>query len=143
MIFTMSKVFLDTNVLVYASDHGQAVKRARAITLLRSIGEGDIRPVISTQVMQEFYVTATRKLGIDPLVAKGLLHDFEHFEVIPIQPSLINEAIDCSILNTLSFWDALIIVSAERAQCERLWTEDLNHGQVVRGVKIENPFRMA
>jgi predicted nucleic acid-binding protein len=93
--------------------------------------------------MQEFYVTATRKLGIEPLVAKGLLHDFEHFEIIPIQPSLINEAIDCSILNTLSFWDALIIVSAEKAQCERLWTEDLNHGQVVRGVKIENPFQNA
>jgi predicted nucleic acid-binding protein len=47
------------------------------------------------------------------------------------------------LLNTLSFWDALIIVSAEKAQCERLWMEDLNHGQVVRGVRIENPFRDA
>jgi predicted nucleic acid-binding protein len=140
---TMSKVFLDTNVLAYASDNGQAAKRARAIALLRAIGAGDVRPVISTQVMQEFYVVATRKLGIEPLIAKGLLHDFGHFEVIPIQPALINEAIDCSVLNTLSFWDALIIVSAEKAQCERLWTEDLNHGQVIRGVQIENPFRDA
>ena len=58
-----------------------------------------------------------------------------------ITPALIKEAIDCSIINRLSFWDALIIAAAESAKCERLWTEDLNHGQIVRGVRIENPLK--
>ncbi len=67
----MSKVFLDASVLVYASDHGLAIKQARAIALLRAIGVGDVRPVISTQVMQEFYVTATRNLGLSPSLPKA------------------------------------------------------------------------
>jgi hypothetical protein len=53
---------------------------------------------------------------------------------------LMNEAIDGSVLNRISFWDALIIASARRANCEVVWTEDLNHGQIVQGVRIENPF---
>jgi hypothetical protein len=53
---------------------------------------------------------------------------------------LIKEAIDCAIINRLSFWDALIVVAAESAHCEELWTEDLNPGQVIRGVRIENPL---
>lgn len=134
------RVFLDTNVLAYAADHGEAVKRARAIDLLRAIGTGTIHAVISTQVMQEFYVVATRKLGIEPLVAKELLHDFGRFDVVQVQPTHINEAIDCSVLNRLSFRDALIIVSAESARCDRIWTEDLNDGQIIRGVRCENPF---
>jgi predicted nucleic acid-binding protein len=141
MTSTMSKIFLDTNVLVHATDHGQPAKQSRAIELLRSFGTGQVRGVISTQVMQEFYVVATRKLGVEPLMAKGLLHDFSRFELIQVHYSHINDAIDCSVLNQVSFWDALIIVSAESGQCERLWTEDLNHGQVIRGVRMENPFR--
>jgi predicted nucleic acid-binding protein len=54
---------------------------------------------------------------------------------------LIKEAIDCAIINQLSFWDALIVVAAESARCEILWTEDLNHGQVIRGVRIENSLK--
>ena len=61
----------------------------------------------------------------------------DHYEQNPH----LREAIDCSIINRLSFWDALIVVSAESARCEILWTEDLNHGQVIRGVHIENPLK--
>ena len=56
-------------------------------------------------------------------------------------PPLIEEAIDCSILNRLSFWDALVVVAVEKARCDRLVTEDLNHGQIIRGVRVENPFQ--
>ena len=138
----MSKVFLDTNVLVYAVDHGQPEKQTKAIELLTTFDRNQVRGVISTQVLQEFYVVATRKLGIEPLMAKGLLNDFSRFELIQIQKVHINEAIDCSVLNQVSFWDALILVSAESGECDRLWTEDLNHGQVIRGVRIENPFQI-
>jgi len=90
--------------------------------------------------MQEFYVASTAKLGADPLIVKDILRSFERFETVLISPGLIKEAIDCSIINRLSFWDALIVVSAESAQCVSLWSENLNPGQVIRGVRIENPL---
>jgi len=134
-----SKVFIDTNILVYAMDTFDKAKQKRCRDLLRGV-EGNLRGVVSTQVLQEFYVTATRKLGTDPLLVKDLLHAFERFEIVIVSPEIIMEAIDSSILNRLSFWDALIVAAAESARCERIWTEDLNHGQIIRGVRVENPF---
>ena len=70
-----------------------------------------------------------------------ILHDSERFEVITITPELIKEAIDCIIINRLSFWDALIVGTADSAHCEKLWTEDLNDGQIIRGVRVEDPLK--
>ena len=75
------------------------------------------------------------------LTVKDILHSFERFETIIITPQIIKDAIDCSIINKLSFWDAPILVTAESAKCEKLWTEDLNDSQVIRGVRIENPLK--
>ena len=136
----MSKVFLDTNILVYSLDQANPDKKIRCRQLIKSLSAENIG-VISTQVMQEFYVATTSKLGADPLIIKDILRALERFETVVITPALIKEAIDCSIINRLSFWDALIIAAAESAKCERLWTEDLNHGQIVRGVRIENPLK--
>ena len=135
----MSKTFIDTNVLIYAMDQADPSKQEKARRSLRSLMD-DQAGVISTQALQEFYIVSTKKLNLDPLLAKSILHSFRSYEIVTVTPELIQEAVDCSILNSLSFWDSLIIVSAESACCEKLWTEDLNHGQVVRGVKIENPF---
>jgi predicted nucleic acid-binding protein len=135
----MSKVFLDTNILVYSLDQSDAVKQKKCRSLIKSLA-GENSGVISTQVMQEFYVAATAKLGADPLLIKDILRSLERFETVVISPTLIKEAIDCAIINRLSFWDALIVVSAESARCEILWTEDLNHGQIIRGVRVENPL---
>ena len=96
--------------------------------------------VISTQVLQEFYVATTRKLGIAPLAAKGLLKTFAVFETVQVTPELVQEAADCSILNQLSFWDALIVVAADAAGCATLCSEDLNAGQKILGLQIVNPF---
>ena len=136
----MSKVFLDTNILVYSLDQSDTGKRGKCRRLLKSL-IGESSGVISTQVMQEFFVAATTKLGADPLLVKDILRSLERFETVVISPMLIKEAIDCAIINQLSFWDALIVVAAESARCEILWTEDLNHGQVIRGVRIENPLK--
>jgi predicted nucleic acid-binding protein len=136
----MSKVFLDTNIIVYSLDQSDAGKRKKCRHLIRSLTNENIG-VISTQVMQEFYVASTVKLGADPLLVKDILRSLEWIETVLVSPLLIKEAIDCSLTNRLSFWDALIIVSAESAHCEILWTEDLNHGQVIRGVRIINPLR--
>ena len=136
----MAKVFLDTNILVYSLDQSDAGKQKQSRRLIKSLS-AENSGVISTQVMQEFYVAATAKLGADPLLIKDILRSLERFETVVVSPMLIKDAIDCAIINRIPFWDALIVVSAESAHCETLWTEDLNHGQVIRGVRIENPLK--
>ncbi len=135
----MSKIFIDTNILVYTMDNYDPAKQEKCRMLLKDT-LNESQGVISTQVMQEFYVTATKKLGADPLLIKNILHSFERFEIVIIKQSLIYEAVDCCLINRLSFWDSLIIVAAESACCEKLWTEDLNEGQIIRNVRIENPL---
>jgi len=137
----MPKIFIDTNILVYSLDQFEPQKQKKCRELLKML-TGDLRGVISTQVMQEFFVASTSKLGADVLTVKDILHSFERFETIIITPQIIKEAIDCSIINKLSFWDALIVIAAESAKCEKLWSEDLNDGQLIRGVRIENPLNI-
>jgi len=136
----MSKVFLDTNIFVYSLDQSDSGKRKKCRNLIKSLTDEN-SGVISTQVLQELYVAATAKLGADPLLVKDIIRSLERLETIVVSPVLIKEAIDCSLINRLSFWDALIVVTAESAHCEILWTEDLNHGLVIRGVRIENPLK--
>ena len=138
----MAKVFIDTNVLVYAVDTHDRRKQKLSRQALEEIESGS-DGVISTQVMQEFYVAATKKLDIEPAVAKKILHSFENFEIVIVDPPLIKEAIDCSMIHQISFWDALVIVCADSAKCAKVWTEDLNHGQVINGVRVENRFKQA
>ena len=137
----MSKVFLDTNIFVYSLDRSNSGKRKKCRNLIRSLTDEN-SGVISTQVLQEIYVAATAKLGADPLLVKDIIRSLERLETVMVSPTLIKEAIDCSLINRLSFWDALIVVTAESAHCEILWTEDLNHGQIIRGVRIENPLTL-
>ena len=138
----MSKVFIDTNILIYSMDQFDPVKQKKCRAILKSL-KNEQRGVISTQVMQEFYVAATKKLGAQPLTVKDILNSFERFVTVIVAPAIIKEAIDCSIINRLSFWDALIVAAAESANCEKIWSEDLNDGQVIRGVRIENPLKAA
>lgn len=138
----MSKIFIDTNILVYCMDDFDPKRKERYRMLLKTL-TNDLQGVISTQVMQEFYVAATKKLGVDALLAKDILHSFEQFETVIITPQIIKDAIDCSIINRISFRDSLIVLAAESARCEKIWTEDLNDGQVIRGVRVENPLKDA
>lgn len=135
----MSKFFFDTNILIYSLDSRDRKKQKQARHALKTAGQ-DGQGVISTQILQEFFVAATKKLGVDPLEAKSILRSFLNFEVVLVDADLIANAVDISILNKLSFWDALIVASAESARCEQLWTEDLNHGQIIQGVKVINPL---
>lgn len=134
-----AKSFVDTNVLVYAYDDADRAKRDRARELVRD-GIHSGLGVISTQTMQEFYATVTRKKRMPPLEAKTALREMAAFEVVTINANLVMEAVDNSILNQLSFWDALILTSAAAAGCVTIYTEDLQHGQVICGVRVENPF---
>jgi predicted nucleic acid-binding protein len=135
----MARVFLDTNFLVYAIDNRDAAKRNTARRLLRNL-EPESNAVISTQVLQEFYVAATRKLGVAPNLARNIVQLLRNFEVITVTPLLIERAIGHSIGSQLSFWDALIITAAEAAGCQAVWTEDWQSGREIAGVRVVNPF---
>jgi len=88
----MSKIFIDTNILVYSLDQFESEKREKCRKLLRTL-TGDLRGVISTQVLQEFYVASTTKLGADVLIVKDILHSFERFVTIIVTPQIIKEEI--------------------------------------------------
>ncbi len=135
----MSKIFVDTNILVSSLYNPAPSLKKKARLRLKDL-ERRNHGVISTQVLQEFYVAATRKLGVEALLAKQIVQRFENFEVVTISPLMIYNAIDCSITAQISFWDALIVIAAEISKCEFIWTQDLNPGQVIREVRIMNPL---
>ena len=137
--YTVSKIFIDTNILVYSIDQRDEEKKREARRTLKKIIESH-QAVISTQVIKEFYVVATSKLHADPIVVKNIIHNFHNMEIVHNDLELIEQAIDISIISQLAFWDALIIAAAEKAHCEFVFSEDLSKGQTYRGVMVINPL---
>ena len=135
----MSKIFIDTNILVYTLDQKNIEKRDKARNIVKKVVESH-QPVISTQVIKEFYIVASTKLKADSIVVKNIIHNLHNLEIVNNDLDLIEQAIDISILSQLSFWDSLIIAAAEKANCEYVLSEDLNSGQNYRGIKLLNPF---
>jgi predicted nucleic acid-binding protein len=135
----VSKIFIDTNIFIYTLDQKDEKKRDLARKIVKKVVESH-QPVISTQVIKEFYVVASNKLKADPIVVKNIIHNFHNMEIVNNDLELIKQAIDISILSQLSFWDSLVIAAAEKANCEYVLSEDLNSGQSYRGVKVLNPF---
>ena len=134
-------IFVDTNILVYAHDLDAGTKRETAKRWLTDLWENR-RGILSTQVLQEFYITLTRKLAI-PLstaVAKKTLRSYLSWEVVVNDGPILLHAIDIEEANKISFWDALIVAAAYAKNSTMLLTEDLNHGQNIEGITIHNPF---
>lgn len=133
-------VFLDTNILVYSisSAPGESAKRDRARAILDTA-----LPVLSVQVLQEFYVQATRPTRPDALphaIAAGLVLAWSRFRIVETSVRLVMEALDIKHRSGFSYWDAAILAAAKHAGCDCLYSEDLSHGQVVDGTRIVNPF---
>ena len=119
--------FLDSNVLAYTDDAGDRAKQAKALALYqtcRSSGSG----VISMQVLQEYFVTATRKLGVVTAVARRKVELFAKMDVVIPQTEDILAAIDLVRLHSVSFWDALIVRAAQVSRCSVLYSEDMRSG---------------
>ncbi|WP_304243733.1 PIN domain-containing protein [Gracilinema caldarium] len=135
----MSKIFIDTNLIVYTLDKSNVDKQERARNIIRKIVDVH-QPVISTQVIKEFYVVAINKMKADPIIVKNIIHNFRNMEIVTNDLELIEQAIDISVISQISFWDSLIIAAAEKANCEYIFSEDLNPGQTYRGVLVVNPF---
>jgi predicted nucleic acid-binding protein len=138
------KVFVDTNILVYAYDISAGIRHETAKKLLAGLWNSGLG-VISTQVLQEFYVTVTRKLpkAIDPQIAKEIATDLLEWEVVTIEGPMILYAIELNQKHSFSFWDSLIIAAAEKAGCSCMLSEDLSSGRTIGKIKIKNPFGSA
>jgi predicted nucleic acid-binding protein len=137
----MMRSFFDTNVLVYLFDAGAPEKQAKARQLLeREVTEG--QAILSTQVLQEFYVAVTRKLAepLDPRTAEQALFHLAQLPVSQVDTALVLNAALRSRKDRLSFWDSLIVETALNAGADRLYTEDLHHGQDLDGLLVVNPF---
>lgn len=136
------RVFLDTNVLVYAFDRhpASAAKRAHALAVL---ADENLVLCVSAQVLGEFFVTVTRRLPrpLSVPAAARVVAELMELRVVPTDAALVAAGIQATQSAQVSYWDALIIEAAVAAGCNRLLTEDLGDGAVVRGVRIENPFR--
>lgn len=136
-------VFFDSNVLVYSISIApqEADKRQRALELLdRDDG------VVSIQVLQEFYVQATRPSGPKPLphaMAVAMIEAWQRHLVVENTVATLRAAFEIKARHGFSYWDSAIIAAARTAGCSELFTEDLSHGQLVEGVRIVNPFRSA
>jgi len=135
----MSKIFIDTNMFIYALDQADLKKQALARSLLKSLQESRLG-VVSTQVFQEFFVVATSKLKVNTQLAKKMIAYLANYEIFTVDLPTIKQAIDILSADQISFWDALIVSSAKASGCQLIWTEDLNHHQLIKGVRIENPF---
>ncbi|MDX2416414.1 MAG: PIN domain-containing protein [Xanthomonadales bacterium] len=134
-----ANVFLDTNILVYAvtSDDRDQAKRQRALEIIEAEDFA-----ISVQVLQEFYVTVTRKLAepLTPEHALAWIEELEAFPCVSIETSLVKNAIEISVRYQTSYWDGAVLAAAESISVPRLYTEDLNHGQLYGSVEAFNPF---
>jgi predicted nucleic acid-binding protein len=135
-----ARSFFDTNVLIYADDKAAPAKQRRALDLVaehRRAGTG----VVSLQVLQEYFVTITRKLRVDQRIARRKVELLTEFDVAATDVTDILAAIDLHFLHGFSFWDALVMRSAKQAGCSVLLTEDMQETREVDGVRIVNPFR--
>ena len=135
------KIFLDTNVLIYAHDRKAGAKGARALEITRELWDKQ-NGVLSTQVLQELYIGLRRKVS-SPLSAEEaeqVLVDYFVWEIFTNNRESVIRAVQLETRYRISFWDALILQAAESSGCTLVYSEDLNSGQSYGAVRVLNPF---
>ncbi len=135
-----ARSFFDTNILIYADDKAAPAKQRRALDLVaehRRAGTG----VVSLQILQEYFVTITRKLRVDQRIARRKVELLAEFDVATTDVIDILAAIDLHFLHGFSFWDALVLRAAKQSGCSVLLTEDMQETREIDGVRVVNPFR--
>ena len=133
------KEFVDTNILIYAFDRTAGKKREAAVALLTRLWSDRVG-CLSLQVLQEFYVTATRKLKMPSMEAFAQVDRLGKWTVHRPEIDDILVAIHLHREKKVSFWDAMILRSAMSSGCALIWSEDLSDGQHWDGVVVRNPF---
>ena len=135
-------VFVDTNVLIYAVDYSDP-KKQQAARLWRDTLWKSRMGRISFQVLQEFYVQAVHRMPSARDRARAEVKDLLAWRPIPVSADIVEGAWKIEDRYRLSFWDALIVAAAKSSGCEYLLTEDLQHGQMLEGIEVVNPFSRA
>ena len=135
-----ARSFFDTNVLVYADDDDAPSKQRLARDLVYAHRRGGTG-VVSLQVLQEYFVTVTQKLKLDPRTARRKVELLSEFDVAAPQVADILAAIDLHRLHGFSFWDALVLRTAQQSGCRVLLSEDFQEGREIDGIQVLNPFR--
>lgn len=133
--------FVDANILVYAFDSSAGRKQAAARQLLERLWDSGTGH-LSVQVLQEFFVTVTRKVA-KPLSigeATDRVREFALWKVFAPTADDVLGAIGLQKQAKISFWDAMIVRAAAESGCDLLWSEDLSDGQLMRGVRVRDPF---
>jgi predicted nucleic acid-binding protein len=135
-----AKTFVDTNILIYAHDLDAGAKHTTAVQALHELW-ANRNGVVSPQVLQEFYVKVTRKIA-RPLTRKTARTIVDNYAVWCVDTTAADIAVAFRIEDEskIGFWDALICASALKSGANRLLSEDLNAGQSISGIRIENPF---
>ena len=134
-----ARSFFDTNILIYVDDKAAPAKQRRALDLVaehRLAGTG----VVSLQVLQEYFVSVTRRLHVDPRIARRKVELLAEFDVAAPDVGDILAAIDLHRLHGFSFWDALVLRAAKQSGCRVLFSEDMQEAREIDGVQIVNPF---
>lgn len=139
MSYTNGRCFVDSNVLLYPFDVRHIDKQQVSRTLMRNLIQRN-NLFLSTQVLQEFSVNMIKILDQDVQLVKLAIQEFSRNHIIVNDVDTIHLALDVQALHRLSFWDSLIVSTASRANCGWLISENMNHGQRIRGVEILNPF---
>ena len=137
----IGKVFVDSNILVYAHDADSGAKHVRAKEVIAELWDSGTGH-LSTQVLQEFYVTVTRKIKkpMAPGEARAIVRDFSLWVRSFLTPATVVRASEISEASHISFWDGLIVAAAEQNGATELWSEDISHGQRIAGLRVRNPF---
>lgn len=136
------KVFVDTNIIVYAYDISAGEKHKKAMEIMEDLWDSG-HGIISSQVLQEFFVNATRKIAkpLDVVTAKEIVKDLLKWKVVNVNGDMILEAMDIHSSHKYSFWDSMIIAAAIEGGAGTILSEDLSDSQMVKGAIIKNPFK--
>jgi predicted nucleic acid-binding protein len=139
-----NRVFVDTNVLVYAYDRDAGRKRDIARDVLAGLWKAS-GGILSVQILQEFFVTVTKKIAkpLSAAAAREIVEDYLSWEVLPNDGESVLAAIDIHAAEKISFWDALVIAAAERGGADILLSEDLANGRRFDDIMVRNPFASA
>ncbi|PKL95089.1 MAG: PIN domain nuclease [Gammaproteobacteria bacterium HGW-Gammaproteobacteria-8] len=137
----MSASFVDTNILIYAHDTDAGDRHWRAKEIVRNLWETR-QGMLSTQVLHEFYINVTQKIPspMDAARARAVIEPYLRWRVQTLEPGSVLLASEIQQRYRISFWDALIVLAASKCGAAVLYTEDLNPGQVIEGVRIVNPL---
>jgi predicted nucleic acid-binding protein len=133
------RTFFDSNILIYAEDAAYPAKQKKAIALVLE-HRRQRTGVLSTQVLGEFFEVATRRMKMDPTIARVQAEFYSRFELIAPVLADAFAAMDLHRLHRYSYWDSLMIRCALGSGCKVLLSEDMQHGQSIDGVRIVNPF---